>query len=75
MRDNSNSDLPPEMQEILERKARRRKLLAALPIHERIVIVITLQERFRPLMLARGKDYHVWMWDKRPGDGEWPKGG
>ncbi len=38
----------------------RRKRLAALPVHEKVRILVQMQEMAAPLLKARGKEARVW---------------
>lgn len=53
---------------LLADKARRRRELAALPIEEKVRILVELQKRAKPLAEAPGK--RAVMWDLSDDDGE-----
>lgn len=50
----------PEIAHIFAAKEARRRKLAALPFHEKVRIVVRLQEMAAPLLRARGKNVRVW---------------
>lgn|GEM_PF-1442554 len=47
-------------EDIFKDKARRRKSLAALPIEEKVRIVVELQRIAEPILKARGIKVKVW---------------
>ncbi|MBM3326971.1 MAG: hypothetical protein FJY65_08340 [Calditrichaeota bacterium] len=59
----SDNPIDPELQRILAAKSMRRKELAALPIEEKIRILVRMQEMVAPLIRARGKEAVVWKID------------
>ena len=52
--------LDPQLERILAAKRRRRKALAALPIEEKLRILIEMQKMAAPILLVRGKKVRVW---------------
>ncbi len=50
----------PEIENILEAKVARRRVLARLPIEEKVKILIELQKMAAPLLRARGRDVRIW---------------
>jgi len=53
-------NLEKSNQKLFIAKYERRKRLAALPIEEKVKILIKMQEMALPLMKAQGKDVRVW---------------
>src|SRR4030042_476592 len=53
------------LERVLAAKEARRKLAAKLPIHEKIKIVIRMQEMAAPILKARGKRAGGWKKDSR----------
>lgn len=53
----------PELNELLAAKQRRRHELAALPIEEKIRVVVRLQEMAAPILRQRGKTVRCWKLD------------
>ncbi|MCX7013443.1 MAG: hypothetical protein NTW86_12960 [Candidatus Sumerlaeota bacterium] len=49
-----------ELKTILEAKEARRRDLAALPIEEKIRILVRLQRMAAPIERAKGRDVRVW---------------
>ncbi len=49
-----------EMETILAAKAARRRVLARLPIEEKVKILIELQKMTAPILRAKGRTVHVW---------------
>lgn len=52
--------IDPEVQRIFDAKLERRRRLAALPIHEKVKILIRLQRMTVPLLQGRDPRARVW---------------
>jgi hypothetical protein len=53
----------PDIENIFEAKAARRRTLARLPIEEKVKILVQLQRMAAPLLRARGRDVRIWELD------------
>ena len=56
--------LKDEIERIARAKAEQRKRRAALPIEEKIRILVRMQQRRAPILRARGKVARVWQLDE-----------
>jgi hypothetical protein len=63
----STERLNPEVARIFRAKEERRQRLAALPIEEKVRIVVKLQRMAAPLLRARGHHVRVWEIEAEPG--------
>lgn len=52
--------MTPEWEAILEQKEKRRRILAALPIEEKIRILVRLQEMAAPVQRLKGRPSRIW---------------
>jgi hypothetical protein len=53
--------LAPEIEKLFRAKEQRRNRLAALPFHEKVRIVVQLQQMAAPVLRARGKKVRAWL--------------
>lgn len=59
--DELNDNLvPPEMASVFEAKMERRRRLAALPIHEKVKILVRMQRMIVPIVRDRDPRARVW---------------
>ena len=56
----SVDNLTPEIARLFAAKQRRRHRLAALPFHEKVRLVVQLQQMAAPIMRTRGRPVRVW---------------
>jgi hypothetical protein len=56
-------DLTPEIARLIAAKEQRRRTLAALPVPEKVRVVVQLQRMAAPVMRARGRPVRVWHLD------------
>ena len=61
----SVDNLTPEIARLFAAKQRRRHRLAALPFHEKVRLVVQLQQMAAPVMRARGRPVRVWPLEAR----------
>lgn len=52
--------LKPEIEKLFRAKESRRRRLAALPFHEKVLVVIRMQRMAAPILRARGRPARVW---------------
>jgi hypothetical protein len=52
--------LTPEIEKLFRAKEARRRHLAALPFHEKVQVVIRMQQMAAPILRARGRHVRVW---------------
>ncbi len=52
--------LKPKIEKLFDAKEQRRARLAALPFHEKVRAVVTMQQMAAPVLRARGKQVRVW---------------
>lgn len=52
--------LKPEIEKLFYAKERRRARLVALPFHEKVRAVVTMQQMAAPVLRARGKQVRIW---------------
>ena len=52
--------LKPEIEKLFRAKEQRRAKLAALPFHEKVRVVVQMQQMAAPVLRARGKQVRVW---------------
>lgn len=59
-------ELTPEIAKLFASKEERRRRLAALPFHEKVQVVVRLQQMAAPLLQGRVKKVRVWKIDQNP---------
>lgn len=56
----NDNPIPPEMARVFEAKMERRRRLAALPIHEKVRILVRMQRMIVPIIRDRDPRARVW---------------